>query len=130
MNLQNINVDKVYLAAGYTDMRLGIDGLAALCEYVHNIDPMQNVLFLFCGRKSDRIKGLLWQGDGYLLLYKRLNSGRFRWPRNKNEVLELSEQQLRWLLDGLSITQKTSIKQVPKRGENTLYKASIIWVVV
>ncbi|WP_304684541.1 IS66 family insertion sequence element accessory protein TnpB [Ileibacterium valens] len=123
MNLQNINVDKVYLAAGYTDMRLGIDGLAALCEYVHNIDTMQNVLFLFCGRKSDRIKGLLWQGDGYLLLYKRLNSGRFRWPRNKNEVLELSEQQLRWLLDGLSITQKTSIKQVPKRGENTLYKA-------
>ncbi len=123
MNLQNINVDKVYLAAGYTDMRLGIDGLAVLCEYVHNIDPMQNVLFLFCGRKSDRIKGLLWQEDGYLLLYKRLSCGRFRWPRDKNEVLELSEQQLRWLLDGLSITQKTSIKQVSKRSENTLYKA-------
>lgn len=49
--------------------------------------------------------------------YKEVtNSGRFRWPRNKNEVLELSEQQLRWLLDGLSIAQKTSIKQVPKRG--------------
>lgn len=116
MNLPNLSVDKVYLAAGYTDMRLGIDGLITLVEFVHQINPLQNVLFLFCGRRADRIKGLLWQGDGWLLLYKRLNDGKFRWPRDKNEVRELNEQQLRWLLEGLSITQKSSIRTVSKRG--------------
>lgn len=123
MNLQSLNVDKVYLAAGYTDMRLGIDGLCTVIEYYHQLDPMQNTLFLFCGRRSDRIKGLLWQGDGYLLLYKRLHDGRFRWPRDKNEVRELSEQQLKWLLEGLSISQKTSIRTPSKSVKNALNKA-------
>ena len=42
----------------------------------------QNALFLFCGRRKDRIKGLYWEGDGFVLLYKRLESGSFQWPRN------------------------------------------------
>ncbi|OLU37194.1 IS66 family insertion sequence element accessory protein TnpB, partial [Ileibacterium valens] len=68
-------------------------------------------LFLFCGRRADRIKGLLWQQDGFLLLYKRLDDGHFRWPRDKNEVRELSSQQLRWLLEGLFPEQKTTVKR-------------------
>lgn len=123
MRMLDLNVDRVYLAAGYTDMRLGIDGLAALVEYCYELDPMQKILFLFCGRRADRIKGLLWQTDGYLLLYKRLNNGRFHWPRDKNEVRELDEQQLRWLLEGLKINQKTSIKKVNKIENIALYKA-------
>lgn len=102
--------ERVYLAAGYTDLRLGIDGLTSLIEYYFQLDPRQSCLFLFCGRRADRIKGVLWQGDGYLLLYKRLDNGRFKWPRNSAELKEITPQQLKWLTEGLSIYQKPSIK--------------------
>lgn len=104
------DLDKIYIATGYTDLRLGIDGLSALVRFNFELDPRQNILFLFCGRRADRIKGLLWQKDGFLLLYKRLDSGRFKWPRNSNELEELSSQQIKWLLEGLTIYEKTSIK--------------------
>ena len=56
--------DKVYLACGYTDLRLGIDGLAALVKQQFSLDPLENCLFLFCGRRRDRIKALYWEGNG------------------------------------------------------------------
>ncbi len=64
--------DKVYIACGYTDLRRGIDGLAALVQQEFPLDPFTNTLFLFCGRRRDRIKALYWEGNGFLLLYKRL----------------------------------------------------------
>lgn len=69
---------KVYVAVGYTDLRRGIDGLATMVQSQFRLDPFTNTLFLFCGRKRDRIKGLLWEGNGFLLLYKRLESGTFQ----------------------------------------------------
>ena len=68
-------------------------------------------LFLFCGRRCDRIKGLLWEGDGFLMLYKRLDNGRFQWPRNELEARKLTPQQTRWLLEGLSIEQSKAIQK-------------------
>ena len=69
---------KIYLAAGYTDLRRGIDGLATMIRFRFQLDPYdKNTLFLFCGKKTNRIKGLLWEGDGFLLLYKRLDNGAF-----------------------------------------------------
>ena len=69
---------KVYIAAGYTDLRRGIDGLASIVKFNFQLDPYEkDILFLFCGRRSDRIKGLVWEGDGFLLLYKRLELGGF-----------------------------------------------------
>jgi transposase len=56
---------KIYIACGYTDLRLQIDGLAALVQTSFALDPCQDALFLFCGRRRDRIKGLLWEGDGF-----------------------------------------------------------------
>ena len=96
---------EVYIALGYTDLRRGIDGLAAVVQGSFALDPFTNTLFLFCGRRKDRIKGLLWEGNGFLLLYKRLETGSFQWPRTGEEARQLTPQQYRWLMEGLSIDQ-------------------------
>ena len=104
--------DHVYIACGYTDLRRGIDGLASLVEQQFQLDPFSNTLFLFCGRRRDRIKGLYWEGNGFILLYKRLESGSFQWPRNRAEARELSGQQYRWLMEGLSVEQPKAHRPV------------------
>ena len=104
-------IDHIYIACGYTDLRSGIDRLAALVQSSFKLDPYQNSLFLFCGRRTDRIKGLLWEGDGFLLLYKRLETGSFQWPRSESDLRELTDQQFRWLTEGLCIEQQ---KAIPK----------------
>lgn len=96
---------EVYIALGYTDLRRGIDGLAAIVQESFALDPFTNTLFLFCGRRKGRIKGLLWEGNGFLLLYKRLETGSFQWPRTGEEARQLTPQQYRWLMEGLSIDQ-------------------------
>ena len=104
---------KVYLAPGFTDLRRGIDGLTAIVRFQFSLDPYdKNTLFLFCGRRSDRIKALLWEGDGFLLLYKRLDNGAFRWPRSAKEALGLTEGQYRMLMQGLEITARHPIAEV------------------
>ena len=100
----------VYIACGYTDLRRGIDGLANLVKTQFRMDPFQRALFLFCGRRRDRIKALYWEGDGFLLLYKRLESGSFQWPRNTEEVQALT--QYRWLMEGLKTEQPKANKVV------------------
>ena len=102
---------QIYLAVGYTDLMHGIDGLARMVKEQFQLDPFQkDTLFMFCGRKTDRIKCLLWEGDGFLLLYKRLEAGRFQWPRSQEEALSITMQQYVWLMEGLSIEQKKVIK--------------------
>ena len=103
--------DHVYLATGYTDLRRGIDGLVGIIRESFHLDPYENSIFLFCGRRSDRIKAIVWEGDGYLLCYKRLETGSFQWPRNSDEVREITAQQFRWLMEGLNLDQK---KRIPK----------------
>ena len=96
--------DRVYIACGYTDLRRGIDGLTAMVQQHFHLDPFTNTLFLFCGRRRDRIKALYWEGNGFVLLYKRLESGSFQWPRTESEARALTMQQHRWLMEGLSIS--------------------------
>ncbi len=63
----------IYVACGYTDMRFGIDSLAAIIETRYHLPVfVPNTLFLFCEKRASRIKGLLWEGDGFLLLTKRV----------------------------------------------------------
>ena len=103
----------IYLMTGYTDLRRGIDSLAYLIQTEFRLDPYKpGNLFMFCGRRTDRIKCLTYEGDGWLLMYKRLSDGSFVWPRCEAEARNLSDQQLRWLMDGLSIDQKKVIRQV------------------
>jgi len=105
-------VGKIFLITGYTDMRKSIDGLLTLISETYQLDPFSNSLFLFCGRRSDRIKALLYERDGWTLLYKRLDNPNFRyqWPRNSEEVRKLDRQEFRWLLEGLSIDQPKAIQ--------------------
>lgn len=96
---------KVYIAAGYTDLRRGIDGLASIVKFNFQLEPYEkDILFLFCGRRSDRIKGLIWEGDRFLLLYKRLELGSFSWPRTKEEALEITLKQYQALMQGRPVS--------------------------
>ena len=102
--LKDIHFKHVYIACGYTDLRNGVDGLSLLVQNQFRLDPFdEGTLFLFCGRKSDRIKGLLWEGDGFLLLYKRIDNGRFQWPRSTEEMKNLTYEQYYNLLSGLTV---------------------------
>lgn len=90
-----------------------MDTLASIIEAKTGIKPyVPDTLYLFCGRKTDRIKGLVWEKDGFLLLYKRLEQGKFVWPRNESEVQALTGQQFRWLMEGLTITPKKTVQEV------------------
>lgn len=96
-------IRRVVLACGAVDLRKGIDGLAMIIGDKYKQNPFEKgTLFLFCGKRSDRIKGLLWQGTGFLLLYKRLEDGRFSWPRTTQEAAELTEEQFNYLMLGLN----------------------------
>lgn len=82
-------------------------------------DPYdKDTLFLFCGKKNNRIKGLRWEGDGFLLLYKRLEVGAYSWPRNTSEALEITPQQYRLPMEGFSIVAKHPITELtnPPKG--------------
>lgn len=106
--------ENIYIACGYTDMRKSIDGLAAVVQQQFQLDPFSKSLFLFCGKRRDRMKVLIWEGDGFLLLYKRLENGAFRWPRKESEVKPITWQQFRWLMEGLEIEQKNLIHTAEK----------------
>jgi len=104
-------VSDIYIACGYTDMRKSIDGLATMVQEEFGINPQEPKLFLFCGRRRDRIKALLWERDGFLLMYKRLDNGVFQWPRSEHDLKPITWQQFRWLMEGLKPEQKLSISE-------------------
>ena len=92
-------------------MRKSIDGLCAVVEDKLHMDPRRSAIFLFCGRRADRIKILMWEPDGFVLLYKRLSAvrGRYRWPRNRDEVRSLTWREFDWLMSGINIEQPRAI---------------------
>lgn len=104
-------VDEIYIVCGYTDMRKSIDGLCAVVEDKLHMDPRRSAIFLFCGRRAERIKILMWESDGFVLLYKRLSAvrGRYRWPRNRDEVRSLTWREFDWLMSGIDIEQPRAI---------------------
>ena len=103
-------VQNYFIACGYTDMRKQIDGLVAVVELQFGKKLDETSVFLFCGRRADRIKALYWDGTGYVLLYKRLAEKRFQWPRNEQELKQLTKQEFRWLMEGLSIVQRKAFE--------------------
>ena len=92
---------RIWLAAGATDMRRGFDGLAALVQLQLSEDPFSGQLFVFRGRRGDRVKILWWDGDGLCLFAKRLERGRFTWPQATQGSVALTRAQLSMLLEGI-----------------------------
>lgn len=104
---------EIYIACGKTDLRKGIDGLAAIVKEKFDLSPFQeDVLFLFCGTRQDRFKGLVWEGDGFVLLYKRIEAGRVKWPRNLSDLAQIDAEDFRQLLNGMTILEKSSIHKI------------------
>ena len=99
-------ISRFIIVCGYTDLRKGIDGLSQIIQGSYQLDPCEmNTLFLFCGKRGDRIKALLWEGNGFLLLYKRFEGGSLSWPRNPQEAVSLTKHEYRLLLQGLNPVQ-------------------------
>lgn len=92
---------RVYLACGVTDMRKGMDGLAAQVQTMLRLDPHGGAIYAFRGRSGDRVKLLWWDGQGLCLFAKRLEKGRFVWPRAADGTVSLTPAQLSMLLEGI-----------------------------
>ena len=92
---------RIWLAAGVTDMRRGMNGLAALVQITLAEDPFSGHVFVFRGRRGDLLKVLWWSGDDMCLFIKRLERGRFIWPQADSGAVHLSAAQLSMLLEGI-----------------------------
>jgi transposase len=92
---------RVWLAAGVTDMRRGMDGLAAQIQTTLAENPFSGHVFVFRGRRGDLVKLLWWSGDGLNLFAKRLERGRFVWPQAQSGTVSLTGAQLSMLLEGI-----------------------------
>ena len=96
---------RVFIALGATDMRKSINGLSLLVEEQFGLDLFSGSLFAFCNRNRDLVKILYWADNGFCIWMKRLEEDVFRWPDSKEEVMEVSEVALEWLLHGLDLGQ-------------------------
>ena len=100
-----LQVDQVFIACGPTDFRKAIDGLAAIVSAQFKLDPFSKSIYLFCNRKKRKLKELVWDDNGFILIYKRLEEGKFQWPQTPSQARLITPQEVRWLLEGLSIDQ-------------------------
>lgn len=92
---------RVLVATKPVDFRKGADGLAALVRETLRIDPFSGVVYVFRAKRADRVKLIFWDGTGVVLVAKRLENGKFRWPAIHDGVMRLSAAQLQALLEGL-----------------------------
>jgi transposase len=104
---------RIWLAAEATDMRCGFDRLAERVKVVIGQDPLGNSLFVFRSRRGDRLKILVWDRDGFVLWYKRLETGVFKLPRVTagTRSIELRASELAMVLDGIDVSK---LKRVPR----------------
>jgi transposase len=110
----------IYIACGATDLRKSVDGLACIVKQDFKLDPFGNYLFLFCNKGRNRLKGLCWDRNGFILCYKRLDGSgaKFQWPKNQEAVRDITNEQLRLLLDGLSIDPPKGFGDITARDFN------------
>ena len=113
LNLQT--VDKVYIARGYTDLRKSIDGLILEVQNELKLDPFEKALFVFCNRQQNRLK-ILHFDEGFWLYYHRIEGNKLKWPQDNDEALNVSVEELRWLLKGYEIRTRSKFKPITKKN--------------
>lgn len=118
--IDNSGYSVIYLACGATDLRKSVDGLAGIVKQDFKLDPFGNYLFLFCNKDRNRLKGLCWDRNGFILCYKRLDGpgAKFQWPKNQDAVRDITDVQFRLLLDGLSIDPPKGFGDITARDFN------------
>jgi transposase len=104
---------KVLVATKPVDFRKGMVGLAALVREQLRLDPFSGILFVFRSKRADRIKLLVWDGTGLVLVSKLLQDGKFRWPRVGDAVMRLSGAQASALFEGLDWS-RVHVPRAPK----------------
>lgn len=92
---------KIYMATRPVDFRRGLDGLAATVQEVLGLDPYVGAAFVFRAKRADRIKILVWDGTGLVLVYKRLEGSKFVWPQVRDGVMRMSPAMFAALFEGL-----------------------------
>ena len=93
----------IWLATRATDLRKSFDGLAELVRQQLRGDPLSGQLFIFRNKRADRVKLLYWDEDGFVIVYKRLEAGTFRFPAADAEGVEIRAAELQMLLDGVDL---------------------------
>ena len=105
--------DKIYVSSANVDMRKSIDGLAAIVHGRFELDSMSDSMFVFHNRHCNKVKILYWDGEGFCLLYKRLEREKFRFPRQISDpVYTVTHEEILWLLHGLRIEEIKRYKQL------------------
>lgn len=106
---------KVYLKPGGTDMRKSFNGLTGIIQNEIKLDPYSRSLFVFCNRKGNLLKIVYWERNGFCIWQKRLEKDRFPWPRDEKSVLEITHEELNWLLNGIDF----------RRAHREIYLSSV-----
>ena len=101
---------QIFLVSGVTDMRKSFDTLAAVVRSVIDSDPLSGHLFVFCNRRRDRLKVLVWEESGFWLLAKRLERGTFTWPESSLGKVQYSSAELAALLAGLELSGRKRLR--------------------
>ncbi|MGM9952837.1 MAG: IS66 family insertion sequence element accessory protein TnpB [Intestinibaculum porci] len=118
MNFLGDDIKQIFVCTEPVDLRKGIDGYAAIVQSIFHRSPMDHCLYIFCNRSHNKIKALYYDNasTGFWLLYKRLEKGTFKWKISSDgSYAEISEQQFRWLMEGLKINQPTAFKKIERQ---------------
>ena len=117
-SLDDSTSTRIWLATAPAEMRCGFDRLAELAKAVTNQNPMDGHLFLFRSRGRDRLKILLWERDGFVLWYKRLEEGVFKMPRIDGDAksVELRASELAMMLDGIDLRSVRRVKRYSRKN--------------
>ncbi len=96
---------RIHLYRQPVDLRKAINGLVSIVDAEMEADPFSADLFVFCNRARTLVKMVAWEGNGFVLWMKRLEDSRFKWPLSGSEaVVQLTVQEINWLLDGYPLT--------------------------
>jgi len=114
------SISKVYIAYGATDFRKQIDSLCIEVQSKFHLNPYEKAAFIFCNKKRDSIKVLCYDKNGFILAQKKLidtEKMKFQWPRNSQEMKNITREQLSWLLSGLKINPEKCFKEIELTDE-------------